>query len=247
MTRPQRRIVVVGATSAIAGHMLRSWLSRGDASVVLVGRDQARLDAVRADLAVRFPASSFASRAGELVDPASIQAAVAELSRQAPDLVLIAHASPVSQGPGQGDLIAAGEQLMVTGVSPALWMEAFADRMASGTIAVIGSVAGDRGRRGNYLYGAGKALIERVAQGLQHRFAGTGLRIVLIKPGPTRTPLTAHLAAAGARLADVSAVAGRAAHAVDRGRRTVYAPARWRAIMAVVRSIPAPLFNRLDL
>jgi decaprenylphospho-beta-D-erythro-pentofuranosid-2-ulose 2-reductase len=100
--------------------------------------------------------------------------------------------------------------------------EAFAKHMARGdhgTLALVGSVAGDRGRKSNYVYGAAKGLVTRYAQGLQHRFAGTGVKVVLIKPGPTDTPMTAHLKVQGAKLATVEDVAHKIVEAIERGHR----------------------------
>jgi short-subunit dehydrogenase len=115
----------------------------------------------------------------------------------------------------------------------------------SGTLAIIGSVAGDRGRKTNYVYGAAKGLIDRYAQGLQHRFAGTQVKVVLIKPGPTATPMTAHLPQRG--LASAEAVAHRIVTAVAAGQPVVYAPARWWLIMMIIRHLPRVIFNRLNI
>jgi short-subunit dehydrogenase len=82
---------------------------------------------------------------------------------------------------------------------------------------------------------------------MQHRFAGTAVRVVLIKPGPTDTPMTAVLKADGARLADVAQVARDTVRAIDRGVPVAYVPGRWRWIMWVVRSLPMAIFNRLDI
>jgi short-subunit dehydrogenase len=90
-------------------------------------------------------------------------------------------------------------------------------------------------------------LLTRYAEGLQHRFAGTAIRIVLIKPGPTDTPMTAHLKAAGASLAAVEDVAKRIVFAIDEGRPVLYVPAKWRPIMWIIRHLPAPVFNRLNI
>lgn len=243
-----KRIVVVGGTSALAQHTLRRWLTQCDATVHLIGRDRTRLASVAADLEVRFPGSEITYEAADLTDVESIARITTRLVEEAPpDVVLIAHGLLPSQDECQRSLQAASEALIVTGVSPVLWLEAFADRMTRGTLAIIGSVAGDRGRRSNYLYGAAKALIEHAAQGLQHRFAGTGVHVVLVKPGPTRTPMTQHLVATGARLADVQTVADGIARAVARHRRVSYAPASWRAVMAVVRSLPSPIFDKLNI
>jgi len=246
--RTDKRIVVVGGTSALAQHSLRSWLSDDNAVVHLIGRSKPGLAAVEADLTVRFPGSTISHEAADLTDIDSITRIVRRIVAEGPpDIVLIAHGSLASQAESSGDLNTTFDQLIVTGVSPVLWLEAFADRMTHGTLAIIGSVAGDRNRRSNYLYGAAKGLIEKVTQGLQNRFTGTDLHVVLIKPGPTRTPMTQHLADAGARLADVRAVGELIALSVKKNKRVAYAPRRWGMIMAIVRNIPAPLFNRLDL
>lgn len=242
------KIVVVGATSAIAEHTLRLWLATGARSALLVGRDSARLEALVADLRVRFPAAALAVSAVDLTDPAAISAVVASsLKGGAPDTVLIAHGAMTSQEEASADLAVARDVLMVTGVSVALWLEAYANALPSGTIGVLGSVAGDRGRKTNYVYGSAKGLVERFAQGLQHRLAGSRLSVVLIKPGPTDTPMTAHIKQSGGSLAPVESVARDVAAALASGRAVAYAPAKWRVIMTVIKLLPAPVFNRLNI
>ncbi|AJM76886.1 SDR family NAD(P)-dependent oxidoreductase [Rathayibacter toxicus] len=242
------KLVVVGATSAIAEHTLRLWLGSGARSAVLVGRDEHRLEALATDLRVRFPAATLTVAAVNLSDPAAISSVVTDsLDGGAPDTVLIAHGTMTTQEEASADLTVARDVLVVTGVSVALWLEAYANALSSGTIGVIGSVAGDRGRKTNYVYGAAKGLIERYSQGLQHRLAGSRLKIVLIKPGPTETPMTARLAQSGVRLAPVESVARDVVAALSSGRPVVYTPAQWRIIMMIVRLLPAPIFNRLSL
>jgi short-subunit dehydrogenase len=121
------------------------------------------------------------------------------------------------------------------------------ERAGGGTIGMIGSVAGDRGRRINYVYGASKALMDRYAQGMQHRFAGTAIKVVLIKPGPTDTPMTADQKARGRRLASVESVAQGTVDAIDRGTAVAYLPRKWQLIMFVVRALPDFIFNRLNI
>ena len=116
----------------------------------------------------------------------------------------------------------------------------------AGTIAVIGSVAGDRGRKSNYVYGAAKGLVDRYLQGLQHRLALTPVRVVRIKPGPTDTPMTADLKAQGRRMASVEQVAQDIVRGVARGQEVVYTPGIWRWIMLVVRHIPSRVFRHLN-
>lgn len=244
-----RTIVVIGATSAIAQACMRLWLEQGAASVVLGGRDASRLDEVAADLRVRSPGSAIGACVLDFDDPARIAADVAQLCRDAaPDVVLVAHGALPDQEQCEQDLPKAGEALRINGLSPVLFAEAFAaqmERAGRGTLILLGSVAGDRGRRKNYVYGAAKAMLDRYAQGLQHRFAATAVRVVLVKPGPTDTPMTARLPVRG--LASPQDVARRIVERASRGARVVYAPARWRAIMFVVRHLPRFIFDRLDI
>lgn len=245
-------LVIVGATSAIAENCTRLWLEGGASTALLIGRDEAGLERLATDLRVRFPAASISTSVTDLLDVPSITAAVDRFAGAGTPgaaagsglTVLIAHGSMTEQSESQADLGKAASVLQVTGVSPSLWMEACADTMTAGTIAVLGSVAGDRGRKKNYIYGASKGLIERMAEGLQHRLAGSPLNVVLVKPGPTATPMTAGLPQSG--LAPVAAVAADIVKGVNAGRPVVYAPVKWQAIMTVVRLIPRPVFNRLD-
>ncbi|GGF12601.1 short-chain dehydrogenase [Subtercola lobariae] len=245
-------MVVIGATSAIAEQCTRLWLEGGASTALLIGRDEARLAAIATDLGVRFPSAAVTTLVADLVSPASIASVVADFAGPgsagaaagAGLTVLVAHGSMTEQEVSQASLVEAASVLEVTGVSPSLWIEAAADTMTAGTIAVIGSVAGDRGRKKNYIYGAAKALIEAMAEGLQHRLAGSALRVVLVKPGPTATPMTASMPQKG--LAPVEAVAGEIVAGVNAGRAVVYAPLKWMLIMGVVRNIPSPVFNKLD-
>ncbi|MCU1475553.1 MAG: short-chain dehydrogenase [Subtercola sp.] len=245
-------VVVVGATSAIAEQCTRLWLEGGASTALLIGRDEEKLTRIATDLGVRFPAAAVTTLVADLVSPASISATVAGFAGPgtfgaasgAGLTVLVAHGSMTEQEESQASLDAAASVLEITGVSPSLWIEACADTMTAGTISVLGSVAGDRGRKKNYIYGASKALIEAMTEGLQHRLAGSALRVVLVKPGPTATPMTTALPQAG--LAPVEAVAGEIVAGVNAGRPVVYAPLKWKLIMAVVRNIPTPVFNKLN-
>ncbi len=251
LTNPRQRIVIVGATSVMAEHCARLWLQQGSAELLLLGRDQVRLQRVAADLAVRSPQSIIDVRVADFMDAATIDTTVQALCQErVPDLVLIAHGSLPQQQVCQQDLRALREALEVNGISPVLFAEAFAARMQQagrGTLVVIGSVAGDRGRKSNYVYGAAKGLVTRYVQGLQHRFAGSGVKVVLVKPGPTATPMTAHLAGEGPALAPVEDVAKAIVEGVAKGRLVVYAPGKWWLIMMVIRHLPTFVFNRMDI
>lgn len=251
MADNNKRIVIVGATSAIAEHCARWWVKDAAVDLTLVGRDLARTERVAADLRVRSPRSTVRAREADFIDPPAIHRLADEIVAEgAVDILLVAHGSLPDQAVCQQDLAACHEALSVNGISPALFAEAFAGHMQKanrGTLAVIGSVAGDRGRRSNYVYGAAKGLLTRYAQGLQHRLAGTGVKVVLIKPGPTDTPMTAHLKQQGGRLASVEDVARLIVQGINQGRPVVYAPGKWALIMMVIRHLPSFIFNKLDI
>lgn len=246
MTR--QRIIIIGASSAIAEHCARLWAQQ-PVDFVLVGRDRERVDRVAADLRVRSPQSSAQYVVIDFTDAAAIAALAVQTAAEGKiDIVLIAHGNLPVQSDCEQDLLKSQQALEINGVSPVLFAEAFAAQLQKagrGTLAMIGSVAGDRGRKTNYVYGAAKGLIERYAQGLQHRFAGTPVKIVLIKPGPTATPMTAHLPPRG--LASPEAVAQAIVAAIDKGCPVVYAPARWALIMVIIRHLPRFVFNRLNI
>lgn len=248
----RKRIAIVGATSKIAEHCARLWLQDRPVVLTLIGRDFSRIEQVAADLRIRSPSSEIRVVVqADFCDPVAIQSTVDTIDAQgAIDTVLIAHGSLPEQDHCQKDITVCRDVLSINGISPALYAEAFAKHMSTrdqGAIALISSVAGDRGRKSNYVYGAAKSLVTHYAQGLQHRFAGTGVKVVLVKPGPTLTPMTAHLDRQGYRLADAKEVAREIVAAISCGRPVVYAPAKWRLIMWIIRKVPARLFHRLDI
>lgn len=248
MQSPQKRIVIIGGTSAIAEHCARLWVADGAVDLTLVVRDRLKAESIAADLRIRSPQSVIRVREAHFTEPSAIQAVVGETVNQGGvDIVLIAHGALPDQARCQQDLSLTHEALTVNGVSPALFAEAFAGHMVKtdrGTLAIIGSVAGDRGRKSNYVYGAAKGLVARYAQGLQHRLAGTHVKVVLIEPGPTETPMTAQL---NQQLAPVKDVARCIVDGIAQGKPLIYTPAKWRWIMTVVRHLPRFIFDKLDI
>jgi short-subunit dehydrogenase len=244
-----KKIVIVGATSLMAESCARIWLERAPARLVLIGRRPEGLDRVASDLKVRSPESEIESLSGDLIHPESIAALVQKSSEGGvPDAVLIAQGALPEQAECEQDLALCQETLLINGVSPVLWAEAFIGPMQSanhGTLAILGSVAGDRGRQSNYVYGSAKGLVSRYAEGLQHRLSGTKVRVVLVKPGPTDTPMTSRFKAKGMKLASVDFVAQGIVRAMDRGIPVAYLPAKWGLIMTVIRHLPRFIFNRL--
>ena len=239
------RIVVVSATSVIANACVQIWAGSGSHEFVLVGRSAERLGATATDLALRFPTSSFSVELVDFGSPDSVAALVDSVGKADVDLVLVAQGSLTDQARVSGDLAYLQSELELNAVSAAVIAEAFAgflERQGFGTLGVIGSVAGDRGRAYNYSYGASKALLETYVQGLQQRFGSSPVAVCLIKPGPTETPMTAtHVG----KKAEPKAVAKAIVAGLKAKRRVIYAPGIWRWVMFVVRLIPFTIFKRL--
>lgn len=246
-----QHIVIIGATSSMAEHCARLWVQASPLHLTLVGRDESRTQHVAQDLRVRSPLSNIEVMTTDFVNAASIRQTVHDIVAQAAvDVVLIAHGVLPDQNICQDDVVACDAALHVNGVSPVLFAEAFANAMVRanrGTIGIISSVAGDRGRKTNYVYGAAKGLVSRYAQGMQHRLAHTGVKVVLIKPGPTDTPMTGALKAKGQKMACVEDVARDIVHGIAAGRSVVYTPGIWRIIMWVVMHLPKFIFNKLSI
>ncbi len=246
----RQRIIIVGATSAIAEQCARLWAEK-PVTMLLVGRDKDRLERVAQDLTVRSPDAEIACATADFLDPQSISEVVQGFASSGGiDIALVAHGLLPDQQACQADLVACGEAMEINAISPALFAEALAGAMGQsggGRLVVLGSVAGDRGRRSNYVYGASKAMLDRYCQGLQHRFAGSALHICLVKPGPTRTSMTEQLQDSGMKFAPVEDVAAAIVRGVERGRAVIYAPGKWALIMLIIRHLPRFVFNRLDI
>jgi short-subunit dehydrogenase len=245
-----KRIAVIGATSSIAENCARIWAQQETVELILVGRDQRKLEVVSADLLVRSPNTKIEMVATDFIDATVIQKTVDALFAFNPiDIALIAHGTLPDQKNCQSDLGLNYQTLEINGVSPVLYAEAFAQHMTKldkGSIAIIGSVAGDRGRRSNYVYGAAKGLVTRYAQGLQHRFAGTGVNVSLIKPGPTNTPMTAAMKGSE-KFATPEEVAKTITSGIAAKKSVIYAPRKWWLIMMVIRHLPSFIFNKINI
>ena len=246
-----KNIVIVGATSGIAHACAKIWVSDlKDVELTLMVRDAGRGEKVAQDLRVRNPNANVKVLLVNFEDVQLIQKTVDELaSNQVLDMVLIAHGVLSDQVECENSLLATNESLQINGVSPVLFAHEFSLHMSKvdyGTLAVVGSVAGDRGRKSNYIYGASKSLIDIFVRGMQHRFAGGNFQVSLIKPGPTRTAMTEHLIGSTS-LANVDDVAAQIVEGLRKRKSVIYAPAKWALIMWIIRHLPDRIFNRLNI
>jgi len=245
-----RKILIIGATSAIAEATARLFAARGDA-LFLVARNAEHLRAVVADLNVRGAARTD----NATLDATDFAAHKAVLDRAERDLggidvALIAHGTLSDQAQCERSLDAMRREFDTNAISTIALLTSLANRMEarrSGTLAVISSVAGDRGRQSNYVYGAAKAALSTFLGGLRQRLAKSGVIVLTIKPGFVDTPMTAGIANKGALWAQPERIAAGIVKAIDGRRNIVYLPWFWRWIMLVIRHIPEPLFKRLKL
>ena len=247
MTAP--RVVVAGATSAIAQEAARCWAAEG-ASFLLAGRDPVRLGIVRDDLLVRGAAKvvPFAIDLTEVPRlPALLDAAEGELGGI--DLLLVAHGCLPDQQACESSVDETLRAIDVNFSSAVALLTLAASRMergGTGTIVVISSVAGDRGRASNYVYGSAKAGLTAFVSGLRGRLSRSGVRVVTVKPGFVDTPMTAHLAKSPL-FASARSVGEGVHRAARGGRDVVYLPWWWALVMLVVKHVPERIFKKLKI
>ncbi len=242
-----QRIALFGATSAIAECCARRYAQRG-AQLCLVGRDAERLESIAADLRVR-GASEVVVLIADLADMAALPALVGRAWShwQGLDLALLAHGSLPDQARCDREPAYALQQLHQNAAAPIALLLELALRFetqGSGTLAAIGSVAGDRGRASNGLYGSAKAAVETALSALRQRLLRRGVTVLLIKPGWVDTPMTADFRK-GPLWVGPERVAGDIVTAVDRHWRVIYTPWFWWPIAALIRALPEFVFQRL--
>jgi short-subunit dehydrogenase len=244
-----KKVLVIGATSAIAHETAkkfaaeRSWL-------FLVARHREKLATIADDLRVRgagkietflLDVNEF-GRHSEMLTTAT--KALGGL-----DFVLIAHGTLSNQRLCEQHIEETLKELATNCLSVISLLTHIAnyfEQQRRGCIAVITSVAGDRGRQSNYVYGTAKAAINTFLQGLRNRLAKSGVAVVTIKPGFVDTPMTASLSK-NFLFASARSVGEGIYHALLKGKDVVYLPGFWRWIMLIIKSIPEGIFKRMRL
>ena len=244
-----RRILVLGATSGIAEACIHLWANRND-HLFLVGRNANRLAAVAADARTR--------------GAGYVDTAVVDLDRTEHHADLLAHAINSlggldiaflalgvlgDQSKAESSFHDAAHIIHTNYTAPVsilTWLANYCAQRHSGTLAVLSSVAGERGRKSNYVYGSSKAGLTAFVDGLRNRIDREGVHVMTIKPGPVRTSMTEGMKGQE-RFADVNKVAATIVKAIDGGQDIVYVPGQWRLIMSVIRAIPERIFKKLNL
>lgn len=244
-----KNIIIIGATSAMATEVAKLYAIE-KANFYLLARDTEKLTIMEQDLTVRgadsvhiapFDANNFNSHQQLVAQAFQTLGQV--------DVLLIAHGSLPDQALCQEDAVKAIQELNTNGVSVISLLTHAANKMEaqqSGNITVITSVAGDRGRQSNYLYGSAKGMVSTFLQGLTQRLSKSGVHVLDIKPGFVDTPMTAEFDK-GALWAKPQKVAEIIKHRISKKSSFSYTPAFWFVIMTIIKSIPQLIFNRLKL
>ena len=243
-----KRILIIGATSAIAEHCARIWAARGDA-LHLVARNEQHVQVIASDLKVR-GASEVTTYVTDLNDTDKHEELlnVADDSLEGIDIVLIAHGTLSNQKTCELSVKETLDEIQTNALSAIGLLTLLANRFEakkSGAICVISSVAGDRGRASNYVYGSAKAMVTAFTSGLRQRLYKSNVSVVTIKPGFVDTPMTSEFKK-GLLWAKPSVVAALIVKAIDKKKAEVYAPAFWRYLMLVIKLIPLFLFKKIE-
>jgi hypothetical protein len=242
------RVVIFGATSAIAQAVARR-LSRAGVNLHLVARDAQKLEAVRADIAAR--GATVTTALADLDEVARHGALIEEAARSMGgiDAALIAQGTLPDQAACERDFDLTQQQWRTNFIAPASLAALLANRFEAegrGTLAAISSVAGDRGRRSNYVYGTAKGALSIFLEGLRARVEAKSVNVVIVKPGFVDTPMTASFPK-GALWASPDAVGAGIVRAMESGAGEVYLPWFWWPIMFVIRHLPWAIFARLKI
>ena len=242
--------IIVGACSAIAEATARIWAARGG-KLYLLARNQEKLDVLAQDLKVRGAQEVF-TKVFDACDYDSHLTLFNEAETQlgSVDGIFVAHGTLPDQKACEADFALARKEFDTNGMSVISMVSEAAnyfEKKGSGTIAVITSVAGDRGRQSNYLYGSAKAAVSTFLEGVRNRLAGKGVHVVTIKPGFVDTPMTDGMDKSGPLWAQPEEVAMSIVKAIDKERNLVYVPWFWQMIMLIIRHIPEFIFKKLSL
>lgn len=244
-----KKRLIIGATSAIAEATARLYAKQGD-SLYLLARNGERLDFLKQDLLIRgaesvstgqFVAEEFSQH------KALIEGVINDSGGL--DMVLVAHGTLPNQNESESSAEQTIQDINVNAVSVISLLTLLAnhfEQVGAGSIVVISSVAGDRGRQSNYVYGAAKAMVSTFSQGLRNRLFGAGVNVITIKPGFVDTPMTASFTK-GLLWVKADVIARDIIKAEKKRMSIVYTPWFWRYIMLIIRNIPEFVFKRMRL
>jgi len=242
-------LLILGASSGIA-QAYTSLVASRYKNIALVARDKGKLEQV-ADHIKSISDAHVYSFEFDLGDSKQHEQMVADVldKTNTIDQALISYGQLTEQERCANDIDYAMQQFHLNGTSTISLSLRIANQMAaqgSGTLSVIGSVAGDRGRRSNYCYGAAKGAVDAFLSGLRSDMQSRGVHVLTIKPGFVDTPMTASFKK-GALWASADKVAGDIDRASTKKKNVLYTPWFWRYIMLIIKCIPEWIFKKLPL
>jgi len=245
-----KKILIIGATSAIAEATAQRYAKEG-ASLYLLARNEERLASLIADLKIR-GASSATYALLDVNDRSRHEAVLKEVIKTLGtiDVALVAHGTFGDQKACEDDVERALLEFETNAVSTMALLTRLAnlfEKQHGGTIAVISSVAGDRGRPSNYVYGTAKAAVTTFCEGLQARMFRSGVHVLIIKPGMVATPMTEGLTMPALLVAKPDQIAADIVRAIEKKTDTLYTPWFWKYIMAGIIHLPSALFKKANL
>jgi short-subunit dehydrogenase len=244
-----KKILIIGATSLIAEHCARVWAVRGDV-LYLVARNEERLKAIAADLKVKGAAQIYTCHMDlNEMDNHADMLDKAEVALGGIDTVLIAHGTLSNQKICEQSVIETILEIQTNSLSVISLLTLIANRLEvkrKGTIAVISSVAGDRGRASNYVYGSAKALVTTFASGLRQRLCKANVAVVTIKPGFVDTPMTKSFKK-GLLWEKPEFVSAKIVQAIDQRKGEVYIPTFWWFVIFLIKIIPENIFKKINI
>lgn len=243
-----RRVAILGGTRGMGRALARKMVERGD-SVALLGRGADDLLKSAADLKARGSAGTVVTVECDLEKPEGFRGALdaAESGLGGLDVVVVTAGMFATQDQLENDPALTQKLLTIDFANTVVFCEKVRKKLMSrggGTLCVFSSVAGDRGRKPVFIYGAAKAGLSAYLEGLDHKYRAQGLITVCVKPGFVRTGMTEGLKVppfAG----EADDVAATVLEAIDRGTPVVYAPPIWRAVMTVIKAMPRFVMRRV--
>lgn len=244
----KKNFLVIGASSTIAKYCFQIWAERGD-DLYLVARNEEKLKKIILELNLKSQKNIYTYQLDlDDINSHAIMLDAAEAAIGSIDTVLIAHGVLSDQKSCEQSVQKTLSQLKTNALSTISLLTQIANRFEAkqrGTIAVISSVAGDRGRASNYIYGCAKAMVNTFSSGLRQRLHKSNVTVITIKAGFVDTPMTASFKK-GLLWAKPKFVAEKIVQAIDKKKIEVYVPSFWRLIMLVIKAIPNSLFKKLN-
>ncbi|MBY4892692.1 SDR family oxidoreductase [Rhodobacteraceae bacterium N5(2021)] len=240
-------VLILGAASGMARAVARSFAQAGH-PIQLAARNVARLEDDAADLRTRYgtEVTLYEFDALALDSHAAFVAALPAL----PEVAICAVGAMGTQKGSEADPLAASHVMRSNFEGPASVLAHLANAMetrGSGTLVGISSVAGDRGRASNYVYGSAKAGFTAFLSGLRNRLAKKGVHVVTVLPGFVKTAMTEGMDTPAPLTAEPEEVGAAILKAVTRKTNVIYTRPIWRIVMAVIRNIPEPLFKKTSI